>query len=428
MYIRFVVWGLGFRGKKLLLYMPHDRIAAFIDTNESLLGTYIDGIPVISLEEYKNNNINCPIIITPALYQDDIKKTLENNGIYNSLFFSFDIESWFMQIDKHKLLDCYDRQQFFVIYGYTAVGLLLYEYFFNMGAEKCELYVEDKNTQNYVEEYLHMNIYKGSKYNIIFATQRNMELLNCDQSSLNSIEMYDLSIRKDLFLNPYLTKFKDLHLNKRIFLVATGPSLTIADLDKLYQYQECCMSFNGIFHAFDKTKWRPNYYNVNDSAVSLKWKSNIIDLQCEAKFVADVAWYYEPQDKIENLYRYHLYREDLRSKNGDSDFSYDFSKGLYGGSTVVYSGIQMAIYMGFKEIYLLGTDCNYSFSDKSTHFYADSKEERSNKEQEKEGFKMIHDYEIAKKYADICGVKIYNATRGGMLEVFERVNFDLLFN
>lgn len=427
MYIKFVIWGLGVRGKKMLLYMPHDRIVAFIDSDESLLGQCIDGIPVISLEEYKKNNMNYPIIITPVLYQDDIKGILEKNNIYNGLAFSFDIESWFMQIDKNKLLDGYDKQQLFVIYGYTVIGLLLYEYFFNKGVERCELYLEDKNTQKYIEQDLQMNIYKNSKYNIIFTTQKNTGLLDYDQGSLNSIEMYDLSIRKDLFENRHLTKFKDIHLNKRIFLVATGPSLNIADLDKLYQYQEYCMSFNGIFHAFDKTKWRPDYYNVNDLMASQRWKNNIIDLQCEAKFVADVAWYYEKKDKIKNLYRYHLYRKDLQSKNGDSDFSYNFAEGVYGGTTVVYSGIQMAIYMGFKEIYLLGTDCNYSFSDKSTHFYMDSKEERSNKAQEREGFRMIQDYEMAKKYADKCGVKIYNATRGGMLEVFERVDFDLLF-
>lgn len=36
-------------------------------------------------------------------------------------------------------------------------------------------------------------------------------------------------------------------------------------------------------------------------------------------------------------------------------------------------------------------------------------------------------FEKAKEYADGHGIKIYNATRGGKLEVFERVNFDALF-
>lgn len=36
-------------------------------------------------------------------------------------------------------------------------------------------------------------------------------------------------------------------------------------------------------------------------------------------------------------------------------------------------------------------------------------------------------FEKAREYADGHGIKIYNATRGGKLEVFERVNFDKLF-
>ena len=36
-------------------------------------------------------------------------------------------------------------------------------------------------------------------------------------------------------------------------------------------------------------------------------------------------------------------------------------------------------------------------------------------------------YQAAEKYAEEHGIKIYNATRGGRLEVFERVDFDSLF-
>ena len=36
-------------------------------------------------------------------------------------------------------------------------------------------------------------------------------------------------------------------------------------------------------------------------------------------------------------------------------------------------------------------------------------------------------YQKAKTYADTHNIKIYNATRGGKLEVFQRVEFDSLF-
>ena len=37
---------------------------------------------------------------------------------------------------------------------------------------------------------------------------------------------------------------------------------------------------------------------------------------------------------------------------------------------------------------------------------------------------MIECFKVAKQYADKHAVNIYNATRGGMLEVFPRVDFN----
>ena len=51
---------------------------------------------------------------------------------------------------------------------------------------------------------------------------------------------------------------------------------------------------------------------------------------------------------------------------------------------------------------------------------------------EKEAFrepdemKIFRSYQIAEEYSRTHGFRIFNATRGGCLEVFERVDFDLL--
>ena len=36
-------------------------------------------------------------------------------------------------------------------------------------------------------------------------------------------------------------------------------------------------------------------------------------------------------------------------------------------------------------------------------------------------------FDSGKHYADKHGIKIYNATRGGKLEIFDRVDFDTIF-
>ena len=79
--------------------------------------------------------------------------------------------------------------------------------------------------------------------------------------------------------------------------------------------------------------------------------------------------------------------------------------------------------MGFTEIYLLGVDCNYLMNSRNNHFVEDEKEDKEDHKVDS----MLLNYKSAKNYADANGIKIFNATRGGALEVFERVNFDQLF-
>lgn len=80
--------------------------------------------------------------------------------------------------------------------------------------------------------------------------------------------------------------------------------------------------------------------------------------------------------------------------------------------------------MEFQEIYLLGVDFCYigKQDEKYAHFYKEDTLVSTGYEKQ-----VYHAYLSAKKYADEHNIKIYNATRDGRLEVFERVNFDSLF-
>ena len=104
------------------------------------------------------------------------------------------------------------------------------------------------------------------------------------------------------------------------------------------------------------------------------------------------------------------------------------------GHTVTYAMLQLAVYMGFQKIYLLGIDHQYATE------YANGKKRQNNvknyssllaDENDVSGFYLIDKttlaYRAARKYADAHGIEMYNATRGGKLEEFERVDFDSLF-
>ena len=101
--------------------------------------------------------------------------------------------------------------------------------------------------------------------------------------------------------------------------------------------------------------------------------------------------------------------------------------------TITYSAIEFAIYMGFKEIYLLGVDNSYPVS---IDIHGNKVVDNSVKSHfSGGGFKdfrlnsfysdaMNQCYQLCEDYAKAHGIKIYNATRGGKLEVFERVKLE----
>ena len=222
--------------------------------------------------------------------------------------------------------------------------------------------------------------------------------------------------------SPYekLKILKDKHKGERCFIVATGPSLLIEDLDKLRN--EITFSMNSIFLSFDETDWRPNYYGIQFPDFYNKYKSYIDRLDVDVKLVGDVI---SKQVKLSDdfyLYPLHMLNHNWSHKKYHSKFSDNAFDVVYSGYTITYSLIQLAVYMGFKEIYLIGVDCNYS-SNKNNHFkdygIVDPAVSAASE-------KMICAYKEAKKYADKNHIKIYNATRGGMLEVFERVELDTL--
>ena len=110
------------------------------------------------------------------------------------------------------------------------------------------------------------------------------------------------------------------------------------------------------------------------------------------------------------------------------------------GGTVTYLCLQLAYYMGFSDVYMIGFDHSYkipkdakvegvnitSASDDPNHFHPDyfGKGYRWHDPQVE---RMGQAYHKARHYYEAAGRRIRNATIEGHLEVFERVNYDSLF-
>ncbi|MEH7386550.1 hypothetical protein V7147_14245, partial [Bacillus sp. JJ1521] len=120
------------------------------------------------------------------------------------------------------------------------------------------------------------------------------------------------------------------------------------------------------------------------------------------------------------IFPLNLLNHSMSHKRYKTKFSGDAFAGVYDGYSITYSLIQIAVYMGFKEIYLLGVDCNYP-KNMNHHFKEYGHVDPTFLSARD---KMISAFNEARKYANRNNIKIYNATRGGMLEVFERVDLD----
>lgn len=225
-----------------------------------------------------------------------------------------------------------------------------------------------------------------------------------------------------------LEKFHNIHKGERCFIVGTGPSLRLEDVDLLKD--EWTFGVNSCVTMYDKTEWRADYYGIVDSHAVEILSDKVKSEEVPVLFYTDVDAVYDgangvafPKDDTANMMTDTVYRRLFPKLFPETDFSGDITKVVYTGKSVVYAMLQFAAYMGFSEIYLLGVDCNYAqpkmYSDNVT--YIDHKTKWSKEKLLQNGNQMLPQFEIANRYAKEHGFRIFNATRGGQLETFPRV-------
>lgn len=227
-----------------------------------------------------------------------------------------------------------------------------------------------------------------------------------------------------------IRKLKNSQKGKRCFITCTGPSLRIEDLEALKD--EITIGVNSIVKAYDRTDWRPTYYAMvdyyafGDFLAKTNFKGGKL---CEKE--SFLHYRVNPKNKTgKEVYCLINYRNHLPTwmKKNKIKLSDDLSVCAYDCFTVTIFAIQVAMFLGFKEIYILGADCNYSGN--QIHFI----EMPDDQKKISEGWLpdalalSINGYRAAAKFAKKHGVEIYNVTRGGMLEVFPRKNLDEVLN
>lgn len=273
-----------------------------------------------------------------------------------------------------------------------------------------------------------------------------------------------------------LLALKDLHRGQHCFIVGNGPSLTIADLDRLQH--EITFASNRITLAFEETKWRPTYYTLCDRVVAESNETMVRELSMTKIFAHFVRPIFQGDPNA-------VFQNPPRRGDGPETFSdgppanqvvvgakrilgslfsaatipppssdeiqavihdrsiptgWNLLRGGRAGHSVINLGLKAAYWMGIREVYVLGLDHDFKLPEsppvdtmgdnevyvsggEQNHFHADYRKPGEAWTYPKLDT-IAREFENARRVFEAAGGSIKNASRSTKLGAWERVNLD----
>ena len=253
------------------------------------------------------------------------------------------------------------------------------------------------------------------------------------------VDVHDL-----LFTHPDLKKnveLKDKYNNKRIFILGSGSSILLYDLKVLNN--EYVMTQNSFHMHKDISYVDPNIHCVVPYYQSNKEISIWVDYIADMKARMPNSLFFWGLNTKALIDKYH---EDISAKSYYIRTKYNLltlkkakvniSKTIMTIPTVLTQCLTVAIYLGFKEIYLLGFDLDqicHTNDQTYGRFYGMSKitetefEKDANQRLDVETtdgwytwWLMNKQFFLIKHFADQNNINIINGTQGGILSYFKR--------
>ena len=222
-----------------------------------------------------------------------------------------------------------------------------------------------------------------------------------------------------------LAALKDSHKGERCFVVGNGPSLKNTDLSKLKN--DFCIGMNRIFLAADELGFCPDILVCVNDLVVEQSVEEFNSLQMP-KFFSWRARKWLTMDP----WMHFIYTSYTSPR-----FSTDVTGRVWEGATVTNVCLQLAYHLGFSEVILIGVDHSFatqgkpnttiqSQGDDPNHFSASYfgkgfRWQLPDLETSELGYRM------ARQAYEKNGRKILDATVGGKLDIFEKVDYNSLF-
>ena len=245
-----------------------------------------------------------------------------------------------------------------------------------------------------------------------------------------------------------LKSLKNKFKGKRVFIIGNGPSLNKIAVEKLAH--EYTFSFNRAYIAYEQWGFKPNFYISTDDVV-VRDNFDEINGLLRSKDYENTEFFLPALEGMTFEVAPNLYKLDTYISNLLFDENVD--EGFARMGDVAASTVQLAVYLGFREILLVGVDANYTRGDRGakvdsgesanvgwTAYESQTDEDpdhfipnyfgKGRKFSEATSENHIRAWEAVKQWIDIYNalnsdiIRILDLTRGGKLPFFEKGDYD----
>ncbi len=226
-----------------------------------------------------------------------------------------------------------------------------------------------------------------------------------------------------------LAALKDMYAGERCFIIGNGPSLKNTDVAKLRN--EYTFGMNRIYLAFDDWGFQTTFLVCVNSLVIEQVYQDFQQLDMPKFFSWRSRKLLYPAGKPDAGTHF------LFSTYTGPKFATDVTGRMWEGATVTYACLQLAFHMGFEQAILIGVDHSFAAKGQPNTTVVSQGDDLSHFDPKYfgKGFRwQLPDldtseqgYWLARQAYESFGRQVLDATIGGHLQVFPKVDYDSLF-
>ncbi len=238
-------------------------------------------------------------------------------------------------------------------------------------------------------------------------------------------------------------QLQNIHSGRRCFIIGNGPSIATQDLK--YLQNEICIVVSAFHRHPDAKTINPLYWVMADPTVWGMAETFFFPLLQRVNDIGQPTKLFLPTGGFNflsgvntgSLIDHHYFHYDHIV---GIDTVIDFTKGIppYGQNVIIVC-LMLAYFLGCNPICFIGCDHDFMKTTQDEyegravkHFYSEKNAPEPSSQMPWDEWqrcmvRMDFEYNLLKDYASRWGFNVFNATKGGCLEYFPRVEYESLF-